>query len=938
MGSAAVCAKTKPKNMTTNKNEHKTFNRNLDDYLKTGRNKKSLSLNYKDKNNPIYSPNNIKNLSNEINNGDDIYDNKDNLVFQAKPPLTNKNEENENFNKYLKTGKLPASNLTEILNANNLLKISLDLLTANQQAKIKNINHINLFNCVTFPRILNDINLKDSVQVIETTEISEKTNFRIVYNKNMQDTMNNLFFPEEFKMQQRNTINFTANSISFRDLPLPLSQLNVTTSNINGMTGNIMEISNLNNLNFNTQPNDDMTLKRKTSNFTNFNRKVKNYYLETDKISSCNNDTSSNNLDSTNMKNKESIASKTLKQLYDKVFRRNSIKTPDNQAITSQKYGVPNNASFHNSVSPNMDTLRNSTVFSKNKSFVNYLPKTSLYTIEDCNYEDCNAASKIYRNLDTSPNLRKKNSDVKATQPNDKLARKLYYSLEVRSRILEKKEKEKELMMRSLSDLEEEYNQLQQEINPIFNIKNAVDDSNYYDDNEESKRNLKYLNTIEKNNKIKNSKNSKKEPLFEINIKDLIKETINERLMTENIKDKVSDKSKIIKFKNININNININIQTNTEANYSNIYRKKPKTNSTENVKENFVINASSEFINSIETFTNINNTNYDKKNPSKLNSLRKIDKPKNQNAIFSKRHLIGYSNNSLKNKYSNISSSKKIEYSEAEKRRKGTNKTFDLNNNINKSNTYLDKTKKVNLDKNKYDNKSKLSSNNNCEDIFSNVVIESPLIVNNGPLDYFNENKTNSNNNLENFNIPTITLPERNSYTNNNINEKNYLNTSNNNIDSTNNLNLETDHRNMNIDGKGAFPLKKYATNSLISDSKSFTESELVSSFDSKELATLQDESENNLNTNFNKSNDKDSNVILTQGYLGNFNNGDLNRKSEYLSFNNNNGIVDVAYNMKENETYKPGKKEINLNFRKRKTMIETIPKLIIGNFIFLK
>ena len=38
------------------------------------------------------------------------------------------------------------------------------------------------------------------------------------------------------------------------------------------------------------------------------------------------------------------------------------------------------------------------------------------------------------------------------------------------------------------------------------------------------------------------------------------------------------------------------------------------------NVKENCIINASSEFINSIETLTHINNTNYDKRNTSKNN------------------------------------------------------------------------------------------------------------------------------------------------------------------------------------------------------------------------------------------------------------------------------------------------------------------------------
>jgi hypothetical protein len=929
MGSAAVCAKTWPKSSTNINNEYEIFSKNLDKYLKSGRNK-NLLLNI-DKNDKNPKTSRIENLGNYCDSKDEISDFKDNLVFQPKSDKK-KNQDIEIFYSFLKTGKLPSSNLNESLNLNNLLKISLELISADQQTKIKNINHFNLLNCVTFPRIVNDVNLIENVQGIETTEISEKTNFRIIYNKNMQDIMNNLFFPEEFKMQQRNTMNFTMNSISFRDLPLPLTQLNVTTSNINGGQ-HIMEISNLNNINFNTQPNEDFFLKGRASNFTNFNRKIKNYFLETDKISSCNNDTSSNNIGSVNIKNKDSIASKTLKQLYDKVFFRNSIKTIYNQPRNSRLYNNPINVSFRKSISPDMDTFKKNSIFSKNKSFVNNYPKTALYTIEDYNYDDYNT-SKIYKNLSTNPNIRTKNSEIRNIIPNDKLARKLYYSLEVRSKILEKKEKEQELMMRTLSDLEEEYNQLQEEINPIFNIKNAIDDSEYNNEIDDSRRNIKYSNMNERKNKYKSNKNSKKEPLFEIKIKDLIRETINDRLMTENYKEKNSEKSKIIKFRNLNINNININIQTNTEGNYSTLYKKKPKNNSNEYVKENFIINASSEFINSIETLTNINNTNYDKKNLTK-NSLKKIEKLTNLKNNRTKRNLIGYSDKSLKNKYSNLSSSKKIDTSEAQKIRKENNKRLDLNNNDKAKNKIKTKESIVNKNRNPKESKLKI---NNCQNIFSNVVIESPIITldNKSIGDLLNVNKTTSNNYLENLNIQTLTYTERNSY--NNINERKSMNTTNNNIESINNANIETDYRNMNIDQKRAFTLKKYASNSFISESKSFNESELVSSFDSKELATLQDESaENNINLKLNLSiKDKVSNYnCFTQGNSQNYGNEKWN-KSQYIFFNDNINIGNIDMKVNQNDVNLVEKKESNLIIQKRNKMIDSIPKLMISNLFF--
>jgi len=352
-------------------------------------------------------------------------------------------------------------------------------------------------------------------------------------------------------------------------------------------------------------------------------------------------------------------------------------------------------------------------------------------------------------------------------------------------------------------------------------------------------------------------------------------------------------------------------------------------------VKENFNINASSEFINSIETLTNINNTNYDKKNLTKMNSLKKIDKLTNLKTNFTKKSLIGYSDKSLKNKYSNLSSSKKIDTSKAQKIRKENNKGLDLNNNHKAKNNIKTKGSIVNKNRNPTESKLKI---NNCQNIFSNVVIESPIITNDDKSigDLLNLNKTKSNNYLVNLNIPTLNLPERNSY--NNINERKSLNTTNNNIESINNVNIENDYRNMDIDKKRAFSLKKYASNSLISESNSFNESELVSSFDSKDLANLQDESaENNINLKLNLSiKDKISNNnCFTQGNSQNHGNEKWN-KSKYIFFNDNinNGNFDMKVN--QNDVNLVEKKESNLIVQKRNKMIDSIPKFMISNLFF--
>ncbi len=718
------------------------------------------------------------------------------------------------------------------MNLNNILNISLELISKNLQSNIKNIIHTNLLNSVTYPRIQYDNN-KDTNPLMETTEISEKTNFKIIYNKNMQDIMNNIFFPENKIFFQRNTINFSLNSISFRDLPLPLTQLNVTTSNI-------MEVSNLNNLNFNTQPNEELILKRRSSNTGNFNRKIKNYYLETDKKSNLYpNDTFSNNLGSVNnLVNRDSIASKTLKHFYDKIFLRKSDFINENNLNTNCNTNSNNlrnsllknfpciNQSNRNSYNQSFNNLLNKpSVFSNNKSFINNLPRSELYTIEDYddNYQNSFYQKKLIKN---KSNINVKNKirldSAESIKPFDKLARNLYYSFEVRSRILEKRDKKRELMLKSLSELEEEYNEIKSEINPIFNIKNAIDDPYFVSNDNLSKRNI--FNNNRKNNTCKN----KKGPVFEINIKDLIKDNINERILTDCNKEKSHNKSNIIKYKNLNINNININIQTNTNTeanNYSNFYKKKPKILSNENLKENIVTNASSEFINSIEIFTKINHINYIKKGNIKVNSGNKNENKKfNSNYDknkYSKNNIISYSNSSLKNKYSNISPNKKIDMN---KYKNTSNKDFDLNNISSKRN--LSKTNNNNL--------------NNKENIISNIIIKSQVINDNESNEISIDNKY-----LRNVNIPPITITDKNSCSNNS-NEKFTLNTLANNLETQNNLQEENTFKNKLNSEKNAFSLDKCTNNFLISESKSYAESE-ISSFDSKELATLQNESIDN-------------------------------------------------------------------------------------------
>jgi len=934
MGSALVCSKIKRKKITNQKIVYDIFCKNLDDYLKNARNKQ-LITNLDSEQNKIF---NTKNNTNKNSDCESDLIECEKLVFLSKKRLEPQNKD-EKLQNFLKTGKLPRSKVKETFNLQNLQNITLEMLSIAQQAKIKSVNNTNLLNCVSFPKIQNELIMKENTAEIDLTDISEKTNFRIVYNKNMQDVMNNLFFPNEYKSSfpQRNTINFTANSISFRDLPVPINQLSITTSNINGGP-HIMEISNMNNLNFNTQPNEDLFSRRRTINFNNinnFNKKIKNYILETDKISSCNNETSSNNLGSLDLKRKESIASKTLKQFYDKIFMRNSIRS--NEPGINQSTNNLNNINLNTyykrkSLSPQGDFLRRPTVFSNNISFTNNLPKTALYTIEDCINDDCYYSSNALnlKNINTNQSLkiakkeRDKELDIK---PSDKLARKLYYSLEVRSRILEKKDQERELMMRSLSELEEEYNQIQEELNPIFNIKSAIEDTyrnDIYKFTNESKGNLNNFLGSNKRNfpKIKNNKNLKKGPIFEINMKDLIKETINERILTENNKDKSFEKSKIIKFKNLNINNININIQSITEGNYSSIYRKNPKVNSAENMKENFMINASSEFINSIDTLTNINNTNFDRKSTKNNNKFYK-----NVKHQYSKKNLNGYSNKSLKNKYSNLSSSKKILLNQ-----NGAFKNNNYSNNFkNISKKYNDNIK-INDYTNNNISYSKLS-NNNRENIFSNIVIESP-IINTNSINYSKKNIINSNNKLENINIPTIPLQERNSCLNNSQ-DKNTLNTLANNLESLNNFDERKSDFDKNKSNKNnKFTFKKEMSNSLISESKTYTDSDLVSSFDSKELASLQDVSTNNLKNYNNKSND----INL---YFNNDRKISENDEkfSENISYRNKDSKEKLdEYNGKKNIEFK--NKEIDIKLHKRNT-IEVIPKFSISknyNIIFRK
>jgi len=117
----------------------------------------------------------------------------------------------------------------------------------------------------------------------------------------------------------------------------------------------------------------------------------------------------------------------------------------------------------------------------------------------------------------------------------------------------------------------------------------------------------------------------------------------------------------------------------------------------------------------------------------------------------------------------------------------------------------------------------------------------------------------------------------------------------------------------------KQAFTIKKYTNDSLVSESKSYAESDLVSSFDSKELATLQNETIDN--------NSKDKNRDMT---------------AENNSYNNNSLIKEniISRSLEEEKkliinTDTSNKIFTNEN-KKRNTIMEEYPNFSISKLFF--
>lgn len=672
MGSVGICGKTQYKKTNNTNREYDILNSNINKYLR-----KDISKKIDSKENHTLKSNHDSILNKTDYNNHDSSNFKNNIpinnvVFQSRSNNMIDDQEcnyEKFFGIYLKTGEIKRSNLCRKLDNKILTNISLEIISLHQQENINSKINVNLFEAVTFRKIQSYHRIKDLNPFIETTQISEKLNFKSINNKNIHDLMNNIYFPGEFQhihIAPRNTMNFSLNSVSFRELHVPLTQLSISTSNINNNiynNNNNIYQSDVSNYkkNFYTQPNEDIILKRRPSNFTNFNKKVKNIYLDSEKNTNLS-DSSSNIAKSVKLKNKNSIISKSLRRLYDSIFIKNSMigemKTNSNN-INSATFGNINfernlKGSLSKSYSSSHRILKTNKLFSRNHVIPIYknLPKTNLYTIEDYNIDE-EYPSKLYKKLTTIENLNKIKS-IRYTEiknrnnirPTEKLARKLFYSHEVRSKILERKEKVRELMERSLSDLEEEYKNLQEECNPIFNIKNAIEEESHIHEvsPNDSSSNLYPDKKLIKNKKIEKKKKynlnnifnkarKKKSHLYEIDIKQLIKDSINEKILTESNSDKTKsedkEKLKLIKLKNLNINNININIQTqsntqtptqanlNSESNYSRLNRKRPNIYSNESLKDkNIFGNSSSEFIKSIENYTNIKNCQYfDKKN-----------------------------------------------------------------------------------------------------------------------------------------------------------------------------------------------------------------------------------------------------------------------------------------------------------------------------------
>ena len=313
MGTTAICNKRKEKPLKEKNLDYKQFYKSLNDYLKVGRPKNILKVKENEEGKFF---DNQETKKNDINN--------DSLVFQVNPSKQKNN--NEKIISNLSDKDFIPSNLGKILDKDKLLNISLEIILSNQQNKKNNITNTNLYNSITFPGIFKEKTSDESDNLDQNFEESVKTNFKIIYNKIMQEIINNMLFPDEYKLNQKNNLNFSNNTISFRELPIHTGNLNITNTNFKNPV-NLMD--NTNNFIFNTQPNEDVG-RKKTSNFNNFNNKIKQNYIETD-IN--NRERKSINSNPINYQ-RNSIASKTLKNLYDSVF---TIKSKSSQKIFSGK-------------------------------------------------------------------------------------------------------------------------------------------------------------------------------------------------------------------------------------------------------------------------------------------------------------------------------------------------------------------------------------------------------------------------------------------------------------------------------------------------------------------------------------------------------------------------------------------------------------------------
>ena len=866
MGTTAICNKRKEKPLKEKNLDYKQFYKSLNDYLKVGRPKNILKVKENEEGKFF---DNQETKKNDINN--------DSLVFQVNPSKQKNN--NEKIISNLSDKDFIPSNLGKILDKDKLLNISLEIILSNQQNKKNNITNTNLYNSITFPGIFKEKTSDESDNLDQNFEESVKTNFKIIYNKIMQEIINNMLFPDEYKLNQKNNLNFSNNTISFRELPIHTGNLNITNTNFKNPV-NLMD--NTNNFIFNTQPNEDVG-RKKTSNFNNFNNKIKQNYIETD-IN--NRERKSINSNPINYQ-RNSIASKTLKNLYDSVF---TIKSKSSQKIFSGKNSLKSYLNINNS---------------RTKSQKDNIYKYNLYTIQDYNIDNTSYESKKSgnRNLYTIQNNLSNINRFDKTK--NQLARKLYYSLGVRSKILEEKDKRSEYMSRSLSDLIKEYEHIQEEINPIFNIKNCIENknNNYLDTNEKTEKNYKKI---------------KKNLHFEIDMKQLIRETLTKKT-EERIKEKSNQKYKL-KVNNLNIKNININIQT-QETNSN-------KRGINKYLNTNDLINGSSEFINSIENFTNINNYCDKKNNPKNSNSI--IIKTKNLNSL----------KNNIENNYSNrnknfTQSLKKISNknlnSQKNKIEKKNNFIEFLNKITNKnykdtksdSKKFLYSKQKFSIKNNYYPEKikNKNSGNENLIKIKNSIIINEENMLSNNLIEKSFNSNTKGNNNTGNFETPFITNQDK---TSSNLSIDKNLAKQNN----FNNNEIISNQTSLN------FKKNKLHNETSSSNIKSFIDSQIDSSFNSKDLPSLKD---NNSNNNYEK-NIKDTESVKN---INRDKSISSNKKNEFIDSKNfyeigENNLANENHNLDKNTNFKDiDKSEDSSNKIKLNSQIQNFH--IISNIFFL-